>query len=196
MVPDELLGLRVAPISTSSIELQAFLENLHIEEKGARAFELHMKGDGFTADIHCVWIPAAERLFLQVVPYIDTNDRTVSVSRVCASLATSLCSLAEELEASFVTLMIRKGQSAYATWMRSCLYVGFTVLSKSKSRRVLRDRTDAMVLKLRLGGEKDELSSDESIASTTDDSASEFCASPVSASASWRSSFGALDLSA
>lgn len=141
-----------------------FLESLKIElDKPIDLFSVQLEGDGFIAEFNCVFDRSDRRLFLQLVPAKLPTDR--SVQRACCLLANNLVDFGEELGATSVHLCIKKGDKQYATWMRSSLYVGFALLSGSKTRKLLACAS-TVILRLKLDFVKDDVS--DCTASTCD----------------------------
>jgi hypothetical protein len=144
------------------------MENLRVDSADIVAYSIRVAGDGFAADFHCVQSREARTLYLE--PVLQLDESTSNHSRACAQLASALVTLSEQLECPAVHLCIRKGQRGYAAWMRACLYVGFTLTSKAKGRRVVRSGSNMVVLSLACGEEKGFESDTDQSVSTTDDS--------------------------
>lgn len=148
--------LSTTQVNPTPSELYSFLESLNIDpEQTVDLFGIHVDGDGFGADLQCVFVRSTRRLFLQLVPATLPKDR--SVQRVCSQLANNIVDFGEELGATSVHLCIKKGDKQYAIWMRSCLYAGFALLSGIKARKTVVS-TDTVVLRLKLDFIKDDMS--------------------------------------
>lgn len=157
--------------TTPSTDLKDFMDTLCIDhETILDGFGLQLTSDGFAANFNCVFSRETSQLFLQLLPSQIPSDR--NVQRVCSQLANSLVNLAEELGAVEVNLCIKKGNKSYAVWMRSCLYVGFSLLSSKNARKVIEsDSTVVLRCKMDYTFEKEILS---------DGTASTYCGSEAS----------------
>lgn len=154
--------------ATPSTDFKEFLDTLLIDrEQILDGFGINLLSDGFAADFNCVFARDTSQLFLQLMPSSIPSDR--NVQRVCSQLANSLVNLAEQLGAVEVNLCIKKGNKSYAVWMRSCLYVGFSLISSARARKVVESPSTVVLrCKLDYSCEKDFLS--DGTASTCDGS--------------------------
>lgn len=147
-------------------ELNEFLDTLRIDsDHEVNCLSIDLSGSGVAAKINGVFVRPTGELFLQLCPVMLPIDRYAQ--HVCSLMAGALLDLAEELNADAVHLCIKKGNKLFAVWMRSCLYVGFSLMSGSRARKVMRSESMVVLrLKLDYDCEKDYMS--DGTASTCD----------------------------
>ena len=153
-----------------SARLIAFSQSLIQTEKSTNyeVFELTLAGDHFTETFFCAFDRHdSRRLIVKLAASKKprASKKAVSASRVCSQLATALCAYAEHFDASSLHVAIPKGHREYASWMRSCLYVGLKLRSGAKAGRYINAR-DAIVLSLKMASSSSAVKDSTSSAGT------------------------------
>lgn len=106
----------------------------------------------FAETFYCAFDHAARRLIVKLALPAQKKAKkrsATSPSRICSKLATALCAYAEHFDAVSVHVAVPKGHREYASWMRSCLYVGLKLQSSSKSKRLFND-SNVVLLSLKM----------------------------------------------